>query len=159
MFQFFLPGFPTPTAPAYVIAGYGATSHNGTDHGRLRAAVMPLVSAGFVSPFPAIFDRFNLNLGWSNDSPRPCRGDVGSPLVVSIASRLLYTGIHQVLSSCDPPSGTALYSALSDSAAAVVLQSILTTRNERNLGFDCAVGADAASGLALFHCDNDGSVW
>jgi hypothetical protein len=154
-FQFFMPGFPLPTLPLYPIVGYGGTTFSGADAGTLRVGVMQKQSASFTDNNQG----FQFVLPWQSDTAaRICPGDSGSPLVFTTQGHIGHTSIASFGTSCNTTSGTADYSGLSQAQFNWVASQMSSVGGEFQLAFDCSVGANASSGLAVFHCDNDGSL-
>jgi hypothetical protein len=104
---------------------------------------------------------FRINVSWSLNTARPCPRDDGSPLIPVVQNRALHTGVHIPSGpSCDSSSGTTPYHALSDGLVLGWLNNTLVNfKNTHSLPFDCGSGVNNSTGLAVIHCDNDGSLY
>lgn len=156
MIQYHRAGYPVAARPAYTMAGYGGIDDGGSGSGVLRKGQAQLAWADFTRQNIG----FMLQVNWlDNMQPRPCVGDSGSPLVNTLADRLMHTGIASVLwnESCLPSQGAAFYSGLSQWQAEWTWILMGAVRGQFQLPFYCAAFG-TESGEALFFCDNDGTV-
>jgi hypothetical protein len=155
-FQFFMPGFTPAVLPLYAIVGYGVTSHAGTNDGTLRAGVMAKTSAGFTANNEGLV----ITMGWTSATQaRPCFADSGSPLVFSTQGQLGYTGVFSSFTNCSEASGSSRYSGLTLAQFNWIASVMADVATQGNLGFACAVGTNPSTGVGMFHCDNDGSLY
>jgi len=160
VFQFFVEGLPIPTASQYTIVGYGPTSHNAVDMGILRSGTMPYVSSAWGGTGTGRFLR--ITTSWGFNMARTCRYDDGGPLIPFIQNRILHTGVGMPSSTtCDASSGTRQFNALSDSAVLAWFKNSVVAfmAQHPNVKFGCASGINETTGLAAFHCDNDGALY
>jgi hypothetical protein len=157
VFQFFVPGSPMFLQSKYAIAGYGeAEDGGGNVSGILRMGSMLFSSAAFNNNNEGFTTQVSYFL---SSQARGCHGDSGGPLIIPGGARLLHNGIASDANptTCNSNSGTDFYSGLSLAQAAFVFNKVLSVAKMAHFG--CGSGGDPASGLFVFHCDNDGSLY
>jgi len=158
MFQFFVPGTPLAHVSNYRIAGYGESDDDLADN-VLRTGTETFLSNGFLDNSNTAFAT---TLQYTADSQaRPCHGDSGGPMMILGFSRYLHSGILQGAVGadvgCHPSSGTNVYAGLSVNQAAFVLNTLAA--KAKALGFNCAASGNGTSGLYVFHCANDNTLY
>ena len=157
VFQFFAPGSAKFLRSAYSIVGYGEDADGaGNPNALLRSGGMSLLSADFANNN----EGFTTKVRYTADNQaRPCHGDSGGPLIIAGGSRLIHNGIASDADpiTCNSTSGVDFYSGLSVTQAGFVFNTV--TNVGKSLGFGCGTSADVASGLFVFHCANDGSLY
>jgi hypothetical protein len=157
VYQFFGQNSPVqPLWPEYAIAGYGATTHLGTNYDNFRYGLMRFHSSGWSGSGNG--RAYTVRVSWTNSTARPCVHDQGGPLIPTVQNRALHTGVHIASGpNCDASSGNTPYHALSD----VLVQNWLFPTMLSFIGnpapFRCGVGI--SGGLGALHCDNDGSLY
>lgn len=121
------------------------------DDGEASSAVVPSTS---------IFKAMDAETLLGGDRTRSATDKIRSG-IPAVQDRILYAGVSMSGNSCDGASGTRVFNAFSDATVLGFFNdAVIDFMNAHpNVQFGCAMGVNEQSGLAAFHCDNNGALY